>query len=361
MKDRAWLEIDAQALKHNLKKIEEYSGRSKIMAVVKDQAYGLGLDAVFLMQELGIDYFAVATIDEAIELRSIGIIYPILIFGYTHPSRFNDLVTYDITQTVVSIDYFEDLVSFNKPLNVHLKINTGMNRLGITCDVSIVEKLFNHSTITVTGIYTHLLSADQPGLGHDKAIDQLTKFDLLLNQLDSLSLNYGITHVLNSAGIVFFGQSHSYDYVRPGLILASSGGFDDLRNVLSLKARIAMVKHVEAHQNVGYGIENVLNHPSDIATVTIGYGDGLSRALGKLNYEILVNNTKCPIVGRICMDQLLIDVSQVKVKQDDIASLLYDGFDVNEMAQLLDTIPNEILTHFTSRLERILVNEDRSL
>lgn len=353
--DRAFLEVNVDALKHNVQKIEESIGRSKIMGVVKDQCYGLGMDAVFVLQEMGIDFFAVATLDEAIQLRGIGIFQPILIFGYTHPERFDELIEFDLIQTAVSVDYFMDLVHFNKPIKTHLKINTGMNRLGIPDDSDLVASLFAYEGVTICGIYTHLLSSDQPGIGHEKSLDQMKRFDELLVQLDRLGLDYGLTHVHNSAGIFYFGESHVYDYVRPGLLLADSSGFDGYRDVVSLKARVAMVKEVKAGENVGYGIEHVLAQDTRVATVMIGYGDGLQRRLFKTGFQLRVNGVLRPLIGRICMDQLLVDVGTVEVKQGDLVELIHDQFTVDQMAELLETIPNEILTQFQPRIERVLV------
>ena len=357
--DRAFLEVNVDALRHNIEQINRSIGRSKIMAVVKDQCYGLGLEAAFYCQELGIDFFAVATIDEAIQLRQFDIYQPILIFGYTHPTRFDDLRTYNLIQTAISYEYLLLLENFQKGIEVHLKINTGMNRLGIPYDFDLIESFFTLKNIKITGIYTHLLSSDQPGEGHKKSIEQLSLFDKLLGHLDNCKLNYGLTHVHNSAGIVYFGDSYVYDYVRPGLLLAASSRFDNYREVVTLKARVAMVKEVSVGENIGYGVENTLNKSTKVATVTIGYGDGLQRRLAQLGFKLRVSGQWCRVIGRICMDQLLIDVSDVNVDIGDVVEIIHDEFTVDDMADLLGSIPNEVLTQLGSRIERVLVYDDK--
>ena len=366
--DRAWIEIDAQKLEHNLRKIENAANGSKVMAVVKDQFYGMGMDTIVHLQNLGVDHFAVATIDEALQLRFGGISKPILILGSTEQARFLELHQYDLTQSIVTHDLGKNLLDFAEKhqiqIKTHIKINTGMNRLGLKADNNSdyqkIKGYYQNEFLKVLGTFTHLLAADQYDDEGDRVCRlQLERFNQFLEHLQSEQINPGITHVYNSAGIERYSQEFVYDYCRPGLFFSGTKTVSGYEICFSLKAKIAMVKEVKAKSQVGYGYENKINKTSKIATVSIGYGDGLRRNLFKTNYRPRVHNQACPLVGRICMDLLMIDVSQVKsVKVGDVVDLIDENFSLEEVAELLDTIPNEIMTQFNKRLPRILVQQE---
>ena len=213
MIDRAWLEIDAQALLNNYHAIQAHVGRSKVMAVVKDVFYGLGVDNVLLLQENGVDFFATATINEALELRHAGIDQNILILGYTHPSRFIDLVENDLHQTIVSKDYAQEIADYPDRIKTHVKINTGMNRLGIRFDdLEGIKELFENKKLNILGIFSHLLAADEYTDEANKMNDlQIERFDSVLTFLDQNHINYGLTHMYNSYGCLRYGH-HPYDF-----------------------------------------------------------------------------------------------------------------------------------------------------
>ncbi len=362
MKDRSYLEIDGQALKHNYEQLLVKSHGSKIMAIVKDQFYGLGLDAIIYLQELGCDFFAVSTLDEAIELRRIGIDQKILILGYTDPDRFNELITYDIEQTVISQSFSKLMVEFGKkqsPLKGQIKLNTAMNRLGLKIDtveqLEVIKELYTNPFIDITGTYSHLLASDeytQEALSMNDY--QISEYDRVLDYLHENQITVGHTHLYNSYGILNYGQ-HAYEYTRPGLIFAGTPDDPDFKNVLSLYARVAMVKTVNAHAQIGYGIDNKTEKECRIATVTVGYGDGLSRATHKTNFKYKYKEHYLTPVGRMCMDQLMVDVSAVDdIKENDYIEIIGEGHDIYQLAKELDTIPNEVLTHFMPRLPKLL-------
>ena len=362
MIDRAWLEIDGAALLNNLEQIQNHVGRSKIMAVVKDVFYGLGIDSVLSLQERGVDFFATATIQEAIELRHAGIDQNILILGYTHPSRFIELVHNDFHQTILSLDYGQKILEFNKkseaPIKTHLKVNTGMNRLGI----SYLEKdkiLQLYKDLEISGLFSHLLASDEySDQANQMTQKQIERLDEVIDYLETHQVNVGITHMYNSFGCLRYGH-HEYDYCRPGLIFVGCPEVPGFQNTLYLKARVAMVKEVKGGEQVGYGIENRIDKDMKIATVTIGYGDGLERRLNQTDFLVSVKGVPTPFVGRMSMDQLVIDVSQVEdIKEGDVVDILNGDHDVYDMARALDTIPNEVLTHLMTRLPRRNVNEE---
>lgn len=361
MMDRAFLEVNLSALRHNLEQIQKFSGQSKIMAVVKDQCYGLGLETVLFLQDEGIDFFAVASLSEAIELRDVGIDQEILIFGYTSPERFGDIIKYDLIQTAFSLEYLLKLDAYNENIRVHIKVDTGMNRTGIQCDVDILKQVYQLKQVSIEGIYSHLLSADQPKDGHQKAVEQIEMFKQLLDELQALEIEVGLTHMHNSAGIYYFGQTYQFDYVRPGLLLASDAEMKEFQKIISLKARVAMVKDVAKGEQIGYGIENVLSKDTRVATIAIGYGDGLQRRLATFGYKVKIKHQLCPVLGRICMDQMMVDASGLDVHEGDIATLLDREFSIYEMARMLDSNENQILVQILPRVERVLINGDEKV
>ncbi len=360
--DRAWIEINARHLEHNLKQLEQAASGSKIMAVVKDRFYGLGIDAVILLQTLGVDHFAVATIDEALELRFVGISKPILILGPTSADRFLELYHYDLIQSILTPELGDQLKSFTElhkiKLKVHIKINTGMNRLGLPLqDQQEITTYYTHPYLQVLGTFTHLLAADQFDQHGDRMCRlQLERFQQFLDFLENQQLDAGHTHVFNSAGILRYGQEFQFDYCRPGLYFAGTKTFAGFKTAFSLKARIAMIKQLSAKQQIGYGYENQLQQATTVATISIGYGDGLRRRLATLGYKPIIENTPCPILGRICMDLLMVDVQALSSpKVGDEVLLIGEPFTLEEMAELLGSIPNEVMTQFSGRIPRILV------
>ncbi len=363
MKDRSFLQIDGLALKHNYEQLLLKSHGSKIMAIVKDQFYGLGLDAIILLQELGCDFFAVSTLDEAIELRRIGIDQKILILGYTDPDRFHELITNDIEQTVISESYSFEMIEYGKKhtaIKGQIKLNTAMNRLGFKIDtpeqLAVIKELYSNPFIEITGTYSHLLASDEYTEEALKMNDfQISEYDRVLDYLHENNITVGHTHLYNSYGILNYGH-HAYEYTRPGLIFAGTPDDPDFKNVLSLYARVAMVKSVQAHAQIGYGIDNKTIRDCKIATVTVGYGDGLSRATHKTNFKYKYKDYYLTPVGRMCMDQLMVDVSDINdIVENDYIEIIGEGHDIYQLAKELDTIPNEVLTHFMPRLPKILV------
>ena len=363
--DRAWIEINASHLEHNLKQLEQAATGSKIMAVVKDRFYGLGIDAVILLQTLGVDHFAVATIDEALQLRFVGISKPILILGPTSADRFLELYHYDLIQSILTPQLGDQLKAFTElhkiKLKVHIKINTGMNRLGLsvqnTQDQQEITSYYTHPYLQVLGTFTHLLAADQfDQHGDEMCRLQLERFQQFLDFLEKQQLEAGHTHVFNSSGIMRYGQEFQFDYCRPGLYFAGTKVFAGFKTAFSLKARIAMIKRLSAKEQIGYGYENQLNQATTVATVSIGYGDGLQRRLAALGYKPFIDNTPCPILGRICMDLLMVDVQALSSPRvGDEVLLIGEPFTLEEMADLLGSIPNEVMTQFSVRIPRILI------
>ena len=366
---RSWIEINMNAYESNIRLInQKLNGQSKLMAVVKDRAYGLGIEAVKRLQELGIDFFAVSCIDEAIELRQENITQKILILTKTSEARIHEVIEFKCIQAVHSLEYAEKInmvcQQLHRKLTCHLKVDTGMNRIGFridseTCDISELLQTFRMENLDIQGIFTHLHAADDPSIEAKKeTLRQFNLFDKVLFKLKEKNVNYGCTHVLNSAGLVNYGD-HIYEYARIGLLLCGIGGDSFFHEVVNVKTRISMIKDVCEGEMIGYGLAKITEKSVRVATLPIGYGDGIARILYKKNYFFTLNENKVPLIGRICMDQCMINVCDISCSEGDIVTVIGDKSSILEMSSELDTIPNEILVQLNSRLPRYYLNDQK--
>ena len=369
-KSRAWIEIDTDALECNVKAIQSIlPKKTEFMAVVKANAYGHGdvLVANKLVQ-MGIRNFAVATLEEGIRLRKHGIKADILILGYTSVIHAIKLMKYNLIQTVFDDVYAEQLNQSGRKLRVHLKIDTGMHRLGENCNnLSRIESMFHYENLTVEGVFTHLCTSDSmksEEVTYSKL--QIARFNEVILSLKDKGYNPGKTHVQSSYGVLNYPEL-CYDYVRIGIamygVLSQKGENTKvslpLKPVLSMKARIVMVKEVQAGETVGYGRAFTVRHKMKIAIVSIGYADGIARNLSCGNGHAIVNGKMVTIIGRICMDQMMLDITDVRqVKQGDIITLIgrddLNEIHAEEVAAASDTITNELLSRLGERLPRVL-------
>ena len=367
---RSWIEIDLDALRYNLSKLLTllHEGTS-LMAVVKADAYGHGLIAVAnYCQKMGTDAYAVATIDEGIKLRKAGIDGEILILGYTHPIRAKELNKYRLIQSIVDYDHALTLSQCGYHLDVHIKIDSGMHRLGFEInDFEKIIKLYKYQNLHIKGYFTHLCVSDS-----NKEYDilytkkQIKDFYQLINQIKRKHYKVGKIHIQSSYGLINYPEIKC-DYVRIGIFMygVKSNKNDylkeklNLKPVLSIRARIAMIHDLPKGANLGYGLTYQAKRDSIIATIPIGYGDGLPRQLSTNGY-VLVKGVECPIVGRICMDQMLIDVSEVNdLSNNEIVTIIgIDGHNeicIEQLAQVTKTISNEILCQIGSRLPKVYI------
>lgn len=368
----AYAEINLDNLAHNIKEVRRLaSKKAQIMAVIKADGYGHG--AVKIAQTLldnGADRFAVAVLDEAIELRQAGFNTPILILGYTQPERADELVRYEIEQAVYSLEAAEALskaaVKQGKTAQIHVKIDTGMGRIGLQADdeaVQIIKKINSLPSLNIKGIFTHFAVADQV----DKAYTQMQykKLMWVCNELEKCGINIEIRHCGNSAAIIDIPEMH-LDMVRAGIVLYGLAPSKEvmldkleLKEVMSLKVRITHVKEIEAGTSVSYGRKFVADKKTKIASLPIGYADGYTRLLsGKA--EALVQGKRVPIVGRICMDQCMIDVTGIEdVKVGDEVVLFgrqgNEFISIDELADKLGTINYEIVCMISRRVPRVYV------
>lgn len=343
------------------------------MAVAKADAYGHG--ALRLAREWaqsGVEHFCVASLEEAVQLREAGIPGDILILGYTAPADADWLARYDLIQTVVDAEHGRVLAKAGPPLRAHIKVDTGMHRLGVNCgDTEGMLSLLSRPNLSVEGIYTHFYAADETGPAAVAATRaQAEHFAALMGRLGPRGAGLA-THVQSSYGIFNYPVLRC-DFARAGLALYGGlqperlmlGGASGLLPALSLGARVEHVCAVAPGQGVGYGPAYTAQGERRVATVSIGYGDGVPRVLGEGTGRVLVRGKSAPIVGLVCMDRLHVDVTGVPgAKQGDAVLLLGrqggEEITVGELAKRADTIPNEIFSRLGPRLARLYRDEER--
>ncbi len=356
---RVYAEIDLDAIRYNLKTIKEHVGK-KLLVVIKANAYGHGAKKVAEATCDIADYFAVATIEEAIQLREDNITNPILILGYVSPEYFPDLVKYNVEQTL--FDYESALLLAKAGGKAHIAVDTGMGRIGFsTTDESVdtIKKIAALEGIKIEGIFTHFATADEK----DKEFShcQYKKFCDFVAKVEESGVNIPLKHVANSAAIIDM-PSYGLDMVRSGIItygLKPSADVGDLniKPALRLKTHVVYVKTVPAGTPISYGRTYVTDCEKVIATIPVGYADGYPRALSNCG-RVVINGCYAPIVGRICMDQFMVDVTDIpSVKVGDEVSLIDEMIPAEEIAALEGTINYETVCKISDRVPRIYVNE----
>ena len=364
---RIWVEVDLDALHHNLNEAKRVSKGAKILAVVKADGYGHG--AVEIAKELHeeADYFGVALIDEALQLRRNGVIKPILILGYTSPTQYETLIEADITQAIFSREAARQLsdtaVRMGKKAKIHVVVDTGMSRIGFPPTEESVETIKWINTLPglfVEGIFSHFALADSK----DKTVDkmQLKRFGFVLDGLEREGIHIPIKHISNSAAVI--DSDYSFDMVRCGIMLYGMYPSDEvdktkvsLKPVMTLKSSVIQVKTLPPGEGVSYGHTFVTTRETRIATVSAGYGDGYPRALSSKG-RVIINGQYAPIIGRVCMDIFMVDISHIDgVKVEDPVILIgRDGdkeITAEEVGALADTFNYEIVCSVSRRVPRI--------
>ncbi|MGE5543679.1 MAG: alanine racemase [Bacillota bacterium] len=367
-----WAEIDLNAIAHNIKQIRGLTKVStKFMAILKANAYGHGiLEVARVCVKQGVDFLGVALLDEALFLRESGITTPVLILGYTPPTALDAVVENGFRQTIFDLATAEMLsaraVKKGKPAFVHIKVDTGMSRTGFFTDdeaVKIVARICSLPGLAVEGIFTHLATADS--LDETFTRLQLHRFSEFLHALKDTGIEIPIRHAANSAGIAFYPEAH-YDLVRAGIniyglksSLERESGLD-LIPAMRLKSRVVMVKEVPESTMVSYGCTYVTSHRTRIATVPIGYGDGYIRAYSNQAWAV-IRGHRVPLIGRVCMDYCMFDVTAVDDIQVGDEVILFgrpeDQVTADELAEIIGTINYEVVCLLNSRVPRVYVND----
>lgn len=343
--------------------------KTMIMAVVKADAYGHGAVQVAAYLEDKVNWFGVATVDEALELRNNGIKKNILVLGATMPDDYYSLVKYDITATIFDYDrakrLSEEAVAQNKPAKIHIKVDTGMSRIGFSADESsanIISDISSLPNICIDGIFSHLAKADEA----DKSSAKLQKeiFDKFIAMLEERNINIHIKHLYNSAGIMEL--SNSYDMVRMGIMLYGYYPSDEIDKkyllypAMELISQVSYIKSVSKGTGVSYGHTFVAEDEMKIATVPVGYADGYPRCLSGKG-EVLINGYRCKIIGRICMDQLMVDVTHIdNISVGDEVVLVgkqgEENISVEDVANNAFSFNYEFICGISRRVPRIYYN-----
>lgn len=366
-------DINLDAIRKNIMTMKNCIPEGKkLLAVIKANAYGHGAIQVAEALDDMADYFGVAFVDEAVELRKAGVDKPILILGHTDESLFDTLIDYDITQTIYSVEQAQVLsdmaVKKSKRAKIHIKIDTGMNRIGFPCEkesVTAITEITKLPGIDAEGIYTHYYLADV--VDKKCAHIQLSRYTDMIQWLETAGVTFAIRHISNSAGIMEM-PNDTYDMVRSGIAtygLYPSEEMDKKACVLypamELKSHITHVKMVKKGETIGYGATYTLPEDKMIATVEVGYADGYPRALSNQG-RMLVHGQFVPIVGRVCMDQTMIDVSSLSdVKVGDEVVLVgcqgKNSISVEELADMSASFNYEFVCDVNRRVPRVFYKD----
>ena len=375
--NRAWAEVNLDNLAHNVNEIRRITNKnSEICGVVKADAYGHGvMESVKVLLNNGVERLAVSTLDEAIQLRQNGISVPILILSYTDPRRAFEIITNNLTQTVFSKDLVNELsnvaIKLDKNVKIHIKIDTGMTRVGFMpgySAIKIVQSISKLPRIIIEGLFTHFSSADEK----DKSFTylQFERFMNICNELDRVGIYIPIKHVCNSAALIEFPEMH-LNMVRPGISLYGLYPSKDINKskinlipAMTLKANVIFVKDVEKDSYISYGRIFKTAKSSKIATIPIGYADGYTRLLTNKG-KVIINGELTPIVGRICMDQCMVDISNhsrnVKVGDEVVLFGKQKGTEITieDVAKSIGTVNYEVICIIGRRIPRVYLQNEK--
>ncbi|WRF10949.1 alanine racemase [Helicobacter pylori] len=376
LKRASFVEVDTASLRHNFSTVKSIVPKdAHIMAVVKANAYGAGaIKASEIFLQEGANYLGVATLDEALELRSHFSKTPILILGYSPNANASMLIDNDLSAMIFSLEQAEVFsqmaLKSQKRLKVHLKIDTGMHRLGLEPNfksIEIIKKIRTLKGLEIEGIFTHLSNADAKIKTHAK--NQMKAFNAFLEQLLDQKIEFQYRHAYNSAGILSLcngNENRLLNLYRPGIMLYGFYPSNEmkescptiLKNVISLKAQIVQIRSVKKGEFIGYGEHFYTNEETLVGVLALGYADGLMRALGN-RIQVAINNQLAPLIGKVCMDQCFVKLNNIQAKEGDEVILFGDksakANDASEIAALLNTIAYETISTLSKRLERVYI------
>ena len=370
---RVMAEIDLDAIGHNIREIKKkIKSETKLLAVVKADAYGHGaLEVAKVSLYNGADYLGVATCDEAVELRNAGIQVPILILSKTVKAQLESVINYGITQAVYTYDMACELSAVAKQLNkkalVHIKIDTGMSRIGFLPNeesLNVIEDIFNLDNIEVTGVFTHFSTADEEN--KDFTLEQYNRFVYMTDNIEKNGHKGLIRHCANSAAIIDMPQ-YQMDMVRAGIIIYGMYPSDfvsksiDLKPAMRIRSQIIHIKQLDENIGIGYGRTYYTNKKTVVATVPIGYADGYSRLLSN-KARVIINGHYANVIGNVCMDQLMLDVTGIPCNVGDDVILMGKVGDLEitaeELAQIEGTINYEIVCDVGKRVPRVYIKNN---
>ncbi|MBE6903524.1 MAG: alanine racemase [Ruminococcaceae bacterium] len=373
---RTRAEIDLSALAHNYIQIKKgLKSDTAVMAIVKADAYGHG--AITVARELeaqGVTCFGVSSNDEAVQLRVNGIKIPILVLGYTNPESYNELLEYSITQTVFSYEQAKTISDFcikkGKTMKIHLKLDTGMGRLGFMCSsdediektVSEIKKVLELENLEFEGIFTHFAESDKPESDYTQK-----QFSYFMKAVEKIGYSFKYKHCSNSAAIINFPEMQ-LDMVRPGIILYGLLPSSKTKNigllpVMSLCTRVAQIKSFEKDTSISYSRTYKTTDKTKVAVLPIGYADGFARGLsGKI--KVLIKGQPANIIGLVCMDMTMADISKIEDVRNDDNVLIFGKengniLPVEQISDILGTINYETVCCISKRIPRIYIKDDK--
>lgn len=378
---RAWAEVNLDAIRHNYNLIRRSLPKAaKLCCVIKANAYGHGAVTLARCYEnMGADFLAVSNLSEALELRYADISLPILILGYTPPEAAEMLYQNNISQCVFSLDYAKALADSAKlsgvSVKAHIKVDSGMGRLGfllrseedlsLCCDA--IALALDTKALIPEGIFTHFASADEGEAGEAFTKEQFSRFTKLTDALTARGVCFAIRHAANSAALTVYPET-ALDMVRAGLVLygLTPSRFveqDGLLPALELKTVISHIKTMKAGESVSYGRTFTAEKEMRVATLPIGYGDGFWRAAGTAGHTVFLQGSFAPIIGRVCMDQCMIDISALPEAKTGDAVTVYGGagLRVDTLAEKLGTIPYELLCAIGERIPRLYIENGNAV
>ena len=364
-----WAEINLDNLSHNIKLLKKNIGNSEIMAILKANAYGLHAPVIFRhLKEIGVRYFGVANVREALQLRGIDADASILILGNVHPRFISKAVQSGLTLTVFSPEFWQILKQFlSSPLKIHIKLNTGFNRLGFSCgkeSIGIIKEICTHPMIRCEGIFTHL------ALG--SAENDLAQFELfksMVSMLEAEGLTFPIKHIADSNAAVTYPWAR-LDLIRAGSAMyglkASYPGFEklDLKGVYKIKSSVAQVRSVLKGEGISYDYDYRAPRDMRIAAITLGYGDGYPRNIKSENAFVIIRGQKAALVGAVCMDYCIVDVSNIKDAEINDEVLVYDT-DLSSqvsppvVAGFAGMSKNSSFTSLTARVPKVYIKDGK--
>ena len=368
-----WVEIDLNALRHNLFAIKKWVGpQIKILGIVKADAYGHGdYEVSRVLLNNGVEMLGIAILEEGIQLRDKGIKAPLLILGGIFEEQIDTVIQYGLTPTVYDLKLADVLSKranyFNKIMKVHVYVDTGMGSIGVKYDkaVEFVKFVKNMKNLLIEGIYTHCSSSDEKDSAFTNL--QIKRFRDVLDALDTIKVCIPLRHMANSGAILDYPEAY-FNMVRPGLSLYGLYPSEDvsrdigIKPVMSFKTRIIHIKNMESGDVIGYGRTYRITKPTRVATLPLGYDDGYNRLFSNQG-EVIIRGKKASIVGRVCMDQCFVDVTHIKDVSVGDEVVLYgsqaqESIPIESIAKQLNTIPYEVTCSISKRVPRIYTNKE---
>ena len=358
-------EIDLKALQNNIKIIRSMTGNIKLLTIVKANAYGHGIiDMSRHLEKLNVDVLGVATVEEGVKIREAGIKMPIIVLFQHFKNEAEDVCRYDLTP-IISNDkcldnYDKFLKKYNKKLKLHIKVDTGLNRMGAKPKdvLNLAKKVLSYDTLEIEGINTHYAASDTfDTVSKEFTENQIRVFNDVLNNLKTNGIKINNAHTANSAALLYYKNAY-FDMVRAGIVVY---GYTEklhdfgFKPILNLKSKVILTRKIKAGETVSYGMTWKANRDTNIAVIPIGYADGLSRKLSN-NWEVKINGKYYPIIGKICMDIIIADIGNSDdVREEDEVLIFGDDerINANTMAKKIESISHEVLVRIGERVKRV--------